>query len=100
MGFSFGFSPRWSIFTWFFVTFQCLRADLASKDAQLKVCAVKSCYGMWTTVLAMIALKENLAVLLLSVMSVVPVHEAIPCCKSYFKCPQTRPPVEDDSNGK
>lgn len=30
---------------------------------------------MWATVLAMIALKENLAVLLLSVVPVAPVHE-------------------------
>lgn len=38
------FLPRGAFLTWFFVTFQCLRAELASKDAQLKVCACEKLF--------------------------------------------------------
>lgn len=65
-----------------------------------KCVPVKNCSGMWATVLAMIALKENLAVLLLSVVPVAPVHRAVPRCKSYSECPQQGPQPERDSNGK
>lgn len=63
-----------------FVSSECLGAALASKDAQLKAFGCKMFFWyvqsfLRATGLAMIALEENLPVLLLSVVPVPPVHE-------------------------
>lgn len=64
------FLPSGVFFTWLFV----LKSRF-NRQGCSKVCACKNCSGTWTTVLAMIALKENLTVLLMSVMPVAPVHK-------------------------
>lgn len=61
------------------MTFEGLRAALASKDAQLKMFGCKMFFWymasfLRATGLAMTALKEKLPILLLSVMPVPPVH--------------------------
>lgn len=58
-------------FTWFFV----LKSRFSKQGCSAQSVPVKSFSGTWTTVLAMIALKENLTVLLLSVVPMAPMHE-------------------------
>lgn len=60
----------------FFVTFECLRAALTSKEAQLKVLGCKVFFWyVWSFPQATIVLQENIPVLLLSIVPVPLTHK-------------------------
>lgn len=81
-----------------FVTSQCLRAELASKDAQLKVCARKKVFWYVGHRFGSDCSERKLHST--SIVCCGTSARAVPHCKSCFKCPQQGPQTERDSNGK
>lgn len=83
-----------------FVTSQCLRAELASKDTQLKVCACKKLFWYVGHCSGNDCSERKLRGTSVVCRACGTSARAVPHCKSCSECPQQGPQPERDSNGK